>query len=690
MDRTEMAGMKTWVPLVLLLVWAVPGIEASPSDWITGTPFEFIATGRFQTPSDGRDLLIVDKASGLARIGLREGENLRWIEQGMGIAPVTGLTTLRHGAEDQIASTSSGWNAVQLVFAGGSPRTLTSPVVGAHALVRLSTTLAEGTSMDDVLAVTRLGDEPDPNRIAAFSEDGTFHFAAPLGEPLEGAQFIDMSSGGGVPVLVWRRGDRLRVDRINRGGFVGVGFDVSAPGVVVVEWTAGPGELFSLEGDRRTLHRHRIASSFLRPGVAVPSGVSASASYRMPEPVLHLDTVPFVDPGVPDLRCLVAVRFVARPNEVHLYRLTDAPDLAAQEVMSLSIGESEVFSGLVTVGADFFLLSGVGGRTGTWKRYAQPAPGRLPVLVASGVVPPSRARAQHPNLFLFDRDPFLTEAARLVSTESRSDWTTVLPGRGEGESDAGAVGGLGRVQPLTRPGAGGESVVGNQLLASASLAGFGPVGQALRRTPVLTPEPGAYPPLVSGRAFQVQLTPPAPGGAVYYRLPRGVRWLRYEAGIPVALTEGGTLSVYWAAEPTGLRSPIVSGTYTFETLPALGPAAAKDANANGLSDAWERMFGLLDPTNDQDGDGFDAAVEQSFGTDPLDAMSRPVQGGVGREVIRAGLSRSGMIVLEWSEPYQLEISTDLVVWMPLVPQPGGGSWTEPVTEERRFYRLRKP
>jgi len=634
--------------------------------------------------------LIVDKASGLARIGLRDGEDLRWIEQGMGIAPVTGLTTLRHGAEDQIASTSSEWNAVQLMFAGGSPRTLTSPVVGAHALVRLSTMLSEGTSMEDLMALTRLGDAPDPNRIAAFSEDGAYHFTAPLREPLDGAQFIDINSGGGVPVLVWVRGDRLRVDRVNRGGFVPGGFDVSAVGVVVVEWTAGPGELFSLEGDRRMLHRHRIASSVLRPGVVVPSGVSSSASHRLPEPVLQLDTIPFADPAVPDLRCLLAVRFVARPNEIHLYRFTDAPDLAAQEVMSLSIAESEAFSGLVTVGADFFLLSGVGGRTGTWKRYAQPSPGRLPVLVASGVVPPSRARAQHPNLFLFDRDPFLTEAARLVSTESRSDWTTVLPGRGEGESDAGAVGGLGGVQPLVRPGAVGESVVGNQLLASASLAGFGPVGQVLRRTPVLTPEPGAYPPLVSGKSFQVQLTPPAPGGAVYYRPPRGAGWLRYEAGIPVALTEGGILSAYWVAESTGLRSPIVSGTYTFDTLPALGPALAKDANANGLSDAWERMFGLVDPANDQDGDGFDAAAEQRFGTDPLDPTSRPVQGDIGREVIRAGLSRSGMIVLEWSEPYQLEISTDLVVWTPLVPQPGGGSWTEPVSEERRFYRLRKP
>jgi hypothetical protein len=95
------------------------------------------------------------------------------------------------------------------------------------------------------------------------------------------------------------------------------------------------------------------------------------------------------------------------------------------------------------------------------------------------------------------------------------------------------------------------------------------------------------------------------------------------------------------------------------------PASA-DANADGISDAWEATyFGALDvdPAGDDDGDGIPNFLEYLFVTSPIQASANPVQVSattVGDQMAirlvfprRVGLS---------PRPYEYVISSDLMQW----------------------------
>lgn len=58
--------MKNALPLLFLL--AHTATAGTAPEWIMETRLEFITTGRFQTPSDGSDLLVVDKAAGSFKV----------------------------------------------------------------------------------------------------------------------------------------------------------------------------------------------------------------------------------------------------------------------------------------------------------------------------------------------------------------------------------------------------------------------------------------------------------------------------------------------------------------------------------------------------------------------------------------------------------------------------------------------
>lgn len=681
--------MKHALPFIFLL--AQPLCAATSPDWITETPLEFITTGRFQTTSDGTDLLVVDKASGLARIGLQSGGDLHWIEQSTGMSAITGLTTLRQGAVDQIVVSSSDWNAVQRVTVGESPQTLRSPVIGPKALFRLSTGHAAAAVVEDIVTLSSLGIAPDPEEMAAMTETGTplFTLAAP-GLPTS-PQFIPLSSATGLPVLVSVRGNQLRVDRLSRAGSLPGSLDISGPHPAGLHWTAGPQELFNIAKDDVTLEQHRMASATDSPGFTVPSGVALVTGHLLPEQVLSLDAVPFVDPAYPALQCLVAIRFVSTPDSVRLYRFLDTPLAIADELTVLYMPVGESFAGLVSLGDDFLLLSGPGGRVKSWKRYAQPAPGQLPSVIASGSLPALRTRAANPNIFIFNQDPFLTNQAILTASQSQLDWTTLTDLLTIGESDGGITQGLGAVQTITVNAAGGVPI-GNQLLPEASVAGFGPVAGLQRPSVIFQPAAGAYAALDADEVFPITLRSTVAGSTLHYRISGTDTWTLYDASEPPELHSDGSLSAYATDPDSGMRSPIVTAAYTFAALPPANPAAALDANNNGLSDAWERAFGITDPNSDTDGDGFNALTEQNYGSDPLDAGSRPPGGSTPEADIAVASAQAGNITLAWPDGlvgYILEYSPDLTTWYPVSPQPLDNHWSEPISGQRKFYRLRK-
>lgn len=669
-------------------------IASATSGWITETAHEFITTGHFQSPSDGTDLLVVDKATGLARLGLKNGSAVNWSELPTGMSGITGLTTLRNGSLDTIAVSSAPWNAVQYVSLDGNPQTLTSPIVGPHALVRLSTGHVAAAIVEDILAISSLGDTPDLHHVAALSAAGTSLFATPITNPPVSGQFLSLSAGSSVPVLVSCQGNVLRVDRMDRTGIIAGGFDVSGPHTAGILWGAAETEIFSIAKDSSSLVMHRIASGSVAPGFTVATGVALTTSFPMPELVVGLDTIPFTDPAHPALRCLVGLRFASTPDVVHLYRLLDTPTAAAEEMMSIAVPAGENFAGLIAAGNEFFLLSGPSGRVASWQRFAQPGPGQLPVEISSDVLPSLPARAANPNIFIFHEDPFLSSSSILIASQNRLNWTTINSLVSEGETDGGAVNGLGSAQAITVNTPTGFPL-GNQILPHVSLAGFGPVAALPRAQILFTPVAGAYPTLEvklgATVPFKVQLNTVSPTAKIYFRRADDSSWTIYSNDSMPALSDSGSLIAYSIEPDTGVRSALFTAAYTFAALPAVVPATAVDVDANGLSDAWERAFGISDPNSDTDGDGFNAITEQNYGSDPLDAASHPPGGDAPVASITITTAAGG-INLTWPVGlvgYILESSPDLSIWNPIEPQPLSNTWSEASIATRKFYRLRK-
>lgn len=668
-----------------LLAGATLAHAASSPDWVVESPVEFIATGRFQIPSDGQDIVVVDKATGLARLGLKSGGGITWHDLPTGMAGITGFTTLRNGTIDSLAAASPAWNAIQSIPADGSPQTFTSPVVGPHALVRLATGHAASNIIEDAIALTRL----DGEKMGAMDALGVSLFVTAISDLPEQAQFLAVSPSPATPVLVSVRANQLRVDLIDRAGTLSGGFPVGSAHAAGLHWAAAKKALlYSVATDGTDLFQHRLSNSN-NGGWWQPTGVAQTTAHAMPDTVLTLDTVPWLDATEPNLDALVAVRLTGSPDVLRLYRVWDLPAPSLTESSTITMPVGHEFAGLVAAGEDFLLLSGPGGRVQSWRRFHQPAPGAPHEEIASGTLPAQRARAASPNIFVFSQDPFVSNNAVLTSSLNRLDWTRVTESGEFGELDLGPSAGLGALQPIDVNVPGGVPL-GNQLLDSACVAGFGPAGGLMRPTMTFSPAPGTYAVLDAGQSFPVRLDTGLSPATIHYRVDDGT-WNAYDPAAPPRLTTNAVLSAYAVHTGTGARSLLASGAYVFAAPPPASPAAAVDADGNGLSDAWERAFGIQNPNADDDGDGFNAITEQNYGTDPRDAGSNP--GGT-NPIATLGIvpGPPGHITLAWPVGlvgYILESCDDLVHWQPVEPQPMASPWSQPIAGTRMFFRLRK-
>lgn len=134
-----------------------------------------------------------------------------------------------------------------------------------------------------------------------------------------------------------------------------------------------------------------------------------------------------------------------------------------------------------------------------------------------------------------------------------------------------------------------------------------------------------------------------------------------------------------------LKSLMLLGYCSFST----SGLADLDADANLLSDVWQRKFsvGTLSGGADLDGDGFTNAEEFLFATNPNDSSSRPAT--------THSLPGPGLLHASWhGEPgkiYDLETSGNLADWTRQVRQTGHGSslsvTLEGVPGTPLFYRV---
>ncbi len=277
---------------------------------------------------------------------------------------------------------------------------------------------------------------------------------------------------------------------------------------------------------------------------------------------------------------------------------------------------------------NFIILNGTGGHSTGWQRAAYN--GSTHVLSASRPLPGIRLSSAVATLFTYTAEPWVNPDATLFSLGRIGSWTT--------SAMAGSVGflnDLGVPNGLGNPGSAyffyyqGNFVLPSQIRADVSLATLGTALNSTRNRLFFSPPAGQYQqPTTTGGApapFKISIQSDDLTSLVIHFRINGGAWQTYspDAVPPVvpSLTSSGSLEAFAQDMFYGGYSPVVQGNYLLGPLSALQTAAFVDANGDGIDDNWAKMFGVAAAGDDVDGDGRTALQEYLDGTDPNDASS---------------------------------------------------------------------
>ena len=222
------------------------------------------------------------------------------------------------------------------------------------------------------------------------------------------------------------------------------------------------------------------------------------------------------------------------------------------------------------------------------------------------------------NVFLFEQEPFVEPQARLVARLNAADWSTnatVAAGKvsARAQTLGNSVQGLrgSNLRDLgDAPGSAHYSLV-NQYRPAISLHSRQAARGEEEVTANITPAAGRY-----LQGVQFTLTAAPAGATLYWRQFAAAPWSAYAA--PVSIFQNVTVQFY--AELDGKKSAVGSAAYEFDV-----PPGQLDSDGDGVPDFVEIAKGLdpLRSGRDSDGDGYTDFEEILAGTSPTSDASHP-------------------------------------------------------------------
>ena len=601
------------------------GSDPNSAPFVTETDAELAAP--MDANADGQpDYLVIDKATGIRRIGLQQPDgSFQWADPAStGIENVTGLG-IGHfaatGAADGFAVAAPLWNRVN-VFPDAQSDSMLAPSVGIGPDFVVGIDFA-GDTRDD-LAIGTIWDRADiQTHLSGLVSDAgglSLNFG-PHEEtgPLSQGNRTHLAPNGPWLVGAFREGDQAR-DFVLRS----VSSSASRPDGPTLsglpsdtEWCWGQ---FQTNTPASFLFYSPGASNLYVTAVqgAAPGPYSwpAGDNYAFDRPISRVIVLP-----AGPVAMLLIVFEDGNSAATYDFDGNNAPVL--RQRLSAPAGLKFSTGGALANGA-FILLGGPNGAHGastTWQHWG--FDGTQHKLLASGALPGLNVSQTRANVLLFTANPDLDQDAMLVRTLRVGDWSDSAAPLGGNlqvirEQFLGTSPGLGSPGTTNVPALASLFPVVNQHAPADSVAVFEPPTVAAFSGLSFSPAPGTYH-TTAGAGLQVRMSS-ASGAPIFYRLGVAQPWIAYSDAAPPTILTTTTFQAY-VDDPQ--PSPLQSATYVIADAPGIVVGPATDANHNGLPDAWEQAFGVSDPNGDPDGDGATNLQEYLAGTDPLDATSVP-------------------------------------------------------------------
>jgi len=603
--------MKNAARLLLLLALVGATARAAPTSKLTSEWF-------VPLDSDSGRFALVDTATGAIRIGIMNPDGKTGFSQVVptGITEVSDAASGILGAQgEEIVLTAPAANRVIRVTAAAE-----FPL--AYVFQPLGGLGTSGASESESAAARKLLISSLANAPANISK-------LELRDPLTGALITELNS----TFLVQRLEPMTNPADGNR---VSIGVNTTASGTIIRVSQPPENRLIFSSSQPHEILTDVIGSAGGRHFIAFRNGFAAariftaalpitktssfsSASVNFPFPVSALLRVP----GGADSPLTDGVIALAADGTQALWLRVNATGngfITTPHTFTPDPGSA--LTGLLPLPQGVVQLSGAqaGGVSTDFKGMA--FDGTNWVVRSSGSLPPlPAANAAAATLLFMDRDPFISNGARVVGMQSVPDWTRRTNSEARPESVVreifqGSAAGLrfNSTQTVTSP-PGTNFVIANQADPALSVVTLGTAASVF--TPSLRVEPpsGSY-----EESFQVTATFDAKAFKLRFRRDAGP-WQDWAGPLPVAYTT--TLQFALQSLTGGAPGPVQTRSYLFTANKLL----AQDSDGDGVPDFVELQKGL-DPFGgaDHDGDGISDLDELIRGTNPADANDPPRDG----------------------------------------------------------------
>jgi hypothetical protein len=586
---------------------------------------EFTSSGDFN--GDGfSDVLIVDKASGLYRIGYGTGTGSLNFAEGRpsGVSNVTGIAVGRINTTvmDSFAITSPDQNRTQILSPTTTgvilPATSFVTGLGPQLLAAIDLPLGVTPTAEDDLVVLASRDLINQYQLrqvrsnggawSLLRSDDSADFSGRAGNPI-------VPATAAAALFAYVRDAGSSTDSFHAYSVTGTGGSAEITIPAVPKGSAFICDVFN--GAEADLMFWVPGSALINVRHISPSGpgwnLTTNQVFNLGFPVAQLAAV-----NTP-----AGKRLLVRYESGSLMEVTytgtnlDSPNYIP------TAGPLGMTSGVVPMpGNNFQLLYSPGPGMASTSAVAFSNSGSGWVEGTTATLPVLKPFSAFANVLLLSDPVFRVDYAQLLQSFQVPDWTTSVTAGPPVVVDAATFGsttsGLGTPATTTlgTPASAPGGAVVNQMHSQFSLISFNSNLGVVPDAVVISPDPGTY-----DTAQQIQFSGLSGGTSVYYRMGTAGAFQLWNAASPPWITRD--VSVQYYSQSAGGPGAVQTAAYAFSKSPAL-----QDADGDGVPDFVELAHGM-DPTSgdDADDDGFTDRDELAAGTNPNDAGSKPAGAG---------------------------------------------------------------